>query len=415
MAFLNRCGERNFVLLMILASSSWEGQCGSANFLITSPIIQGVTSTLTGKGISGVPFAVSTTAVARIIASDEQLTKWFVSEVTEKVDARMVQRQAKRDKIWSIIFGLATLVGIGVVVTLSKSFITDAVDKASEKQRDLIIQALKDDIRQSLVDETKEIRNEIKQQGDYHQFSYMSLSLKFAQQGFTNEERDTVMVLLESISSSRELRSKPGFRGLLENVIASFASANLHNHLEKLVSLFETETTGTPAITHTLVQHYGQELVGSPLPPERWKAEEVALFDKFETACRLHKIPEIALPYRLLIEFRRANNNATDLTRGLLHGVTFLNARDRVIFHQSLITISETSFWMKRSTPQGAHISEVCKRFRADHRDEIVEQLSDQEVQEGLLEVATGLCSSPDQRNQALGSAIRSEVTPSNR
>lgn len=349
-------------------------------------------------------------SVVSVVASDKILTKALIAEVTETVDRRIQNREAKRQKIWNIVIIILGLIGITGVAALVNISVDSVVETELEKQQELIFQTLKNDIRQSLLDETAEFRRAIEEQATYQQFAYMALSLDLKTE-FSGTERDAVISLLESLATSEKMRARSEFPALLEKVIDSFASAGLHVQLNKLVSLFGPEVTGTAGIVHTMIQHYGQRVVGSSFPPERWPELTVNRFDKFEIACQAHKIPEISMPYRLLIEFRRADNQPTSLTRKLLGDAAFFpTPEERASFHLLLIRHTDTDFWQKRATALGERIEQVCSAFRDAHRQEITKLLDDEDLKRSLYKLALSRFASGDEGQMKLASAIFNEV-----
>lgn len=139
-------------------------------------------------------------------------------------------------------------------------------------------------------------------EGLYLQFANMAGTISEGQ-SFTNEERDNVIGLLRRIHTSGTYTDRPEFPSLLEKVIDAFAGADIGLFIDQIVELFEAEMTESQGITLTLIQHYGQELIGSRDAPHDWDPDRLRQYYSYLSAAIEHNLPEFAFPFQMWISF----------------------------------------------------------------------------------------------------------------
>ena len=364
-----------------------------------------------GEGSKGsVPKSgVDTSSVANVIASDEALTQYFVTHVSNMVNAELKRREEKRHRFWDrfiIVIGVIGFAGFSALLNLTvKNAVRDEVKTTSEglkseftKQLDNGLDATEKNVTANLQEkigiivkgETSDLRKDMDEQLAYQQLAYLVLRVEDPDtKSFSNQERDSIMDLMMVVSESERLRSRTDFVVLLEKVIDIFVSANIHEYILRLTETYQKETASQDGIVFSLAQHYGKFIVGHSRPVDEVDPRVIAEFDRMEAAANIHNVPEIILPYRLMIDFRRAGNRANEVTRDYLDSVNYYRLpSEKATFHRLLILNTDVSLIANYPTKELENLVSICNSFREAHYPEIAEQLQQPEVQEALVDYA---------------------------
>lgn len=327
-------------------------------------------------------------SVGQTILSDENVTNVLISKITEEVDKRVQHRESRRQKTWNIVYVLAGLIGVTAFTSLINITVSRELKSALKDERPLIVSSLKSESGKALNEETAKIRQEISDQATYQEFAYLTLAMDLAD-GFSVNQRDDVVKLLELISKSDYYKDQVGFPGLLEKVIDALMAAGQDAHLERVTELFESETISTPGIVISMVDYHGRKIIGSTRPPERWDPKWITVFSQFESASKANDDGGSSLPYRMLIEFAQDGSISSEPISQLLRDVSLISPAFRARIILKLFTLSNAEFWQRFATPEGKIIERLCQAFLEVYDSEILELLRDEDLIHEIQKVTT--------------------------
>ena len=364
--------------------------------------------------ISRVAEAVGQTSIVREVEreiyADECLTDLFIHRVAVEVDARVQQRQKTRDRVYAVLAAVATTIGTFAVLYLIGQSVTSQVreiinapvtglrDQLQSMETGLEnrIDASIGDINSQLEDSIEastESREEIEEavgrvekiekglENERYYFAFVNLARSLEQvDGFSREQTERAMELLNQIRESEEVSDRPDFLSYLEKIIDAFAAADLKGPIDEIVESFGDDLHESQGIVFTLVSHYGQRLVGYSLPPNRWPTELVERFEEFERAVAELNLMEFGLPWRLAIEFLRSNEEFSSTLDELFENTNDFDPAEKAVFITIMTMYSEPSKWMKEATREGIRIGEVFSSLNESFSNQLDEMRSDPDV-----------------------------------
>jgi len=171
----------------------------------------------------------------------------------------------------------------------------------------------------------------------------------------------------QELSSSEKVIQRPGFNTFLEKTVDAFFAAGLTGNIDEIDDLFQRNLASYQGTVVTLVNHYGQQIVGSPLPIEEQSQTTIRRFKKYIEAAKSNNFPELALLWILLSEFKSSNFQKNTTTDELIHDIQFLNGEDRANFYEYLQLYRDPTIWQQTVTEEGSRIGKVTNQLLATY------------------------------------------------
>lgn len=257
---------------------------------------------------------------------------------------------------WLVAF--VGVVGLGTFGTLSNYLIEKAVESKLEARTGNISESL-----------------------DFARFYTLTLKLELGTE-FSPDDRDAIMSYLRKAAGKGDIRQSPEFRAGLFQVTRAFAAANQAPSLDEIFSLFQREVLASPPLVESLLHHYGQDIVGRTTAP----TDDASLktFESLERVSAASKVPELALYYRLLLDFKRLPE-ASGQVREIIGRVIDLNETDLARFVFELLTHSRAENWQNPPAPDGREIERMTRQLLREANGELTNRLL---IDRGILELA---------------------------
>ncbi len=263
-----------------------------------------------------------------IIALQEKLPSIVHEEVSREEERRY--RQIK----WFVAF--IGVVGLGTFGTLANYLIEKAVDSRIEAKAGNISESI-----------------------DYMRFYTVTLKLDLGT-SYSNEEKDVVMTYLRSAAKVDRIRHSKEFLAALTRVAKAFASSSQSAALDEVFSLYEKEVLSSPTLVEAFLHHYGQDIASRAAEPKQ--DTSFAIFEKLERASAKNS-EELALYYRLLYSFRKADLKKNPETSALISRVPLFSEADLSRLLSEIFQHTRAENWQRRASPVGKEIESVSRKL----------------------------------------------------
>ncbi len=205
---------------------------------------------------------------------------------------------------------------------------------------------------------------------------------------FSNRDRDSIMEACRQISTLQKDEFGEHIVQILEKIIRSFAAADLKTYLDELDGLFGELLGGAKEVSIILTEHYGMRLAGDPREPGQWEKETITRFRRYAAAATRNKYPEAALPYELLVEFRRNGQVRSVTLEQMLDAGNYWTPEERASFIAAVISRTNPRFHQRIKTKLGDTVATLASEFVSEFRDELHKLMVDDGVSKRLKEIA---------------------------
>ena len=221
--------------------------------------------------------------VRRLILGDKEVVSYVVDKATSQVTKDIVERENRRQRVWVVVGAILAGVGVAGIIAIIDGRVHNAVnadttrdiigviaEKQIDQQREKWNREVHDlaeqlsenagTLAQDKIDQEAEaLRRELDVQSRYLELAYSAYSLDF-KDSFSGHEKDVIVRNLISLSEEEDIRSRVGFRAIVEPIIVSLASADLLDDIEEIVKsygdyLLESESIG-PYLADTYGRHF---------------------------------------------------------------------------------------------------------------------------------------------------------------
>jgi hypothetical protein len=203
----------------------------------------------------------------------------------------------------------------------------------------------------------------MEQQIAWTQLDRLAAELEKEEESFSDEERDAALELLAKVADSKDIVGTRTFSIAAENLLDAFAAAHLKHYVDDVERTIRPIAIKSRGITYTLVTHYGIRVVGDAEPTP----QDDSAFVRYAQASERHKIPEIAMPFRMLYVYQRKAPLYQETLTHLWQDVRGFKPRDQTIFYGEFERLES---WQKHSRAEAARIGDLAADFRVKHADE---------------------------------------------
>jgi len=293
---------------------------------------------------------------------NDNLIENIVSRSVEEVNDRIVKREERRNKSFSIIVSVIAIFGLAGSVALAKFFIADAVKfELADRQADIEKQI--ESTTKNIEEEFSKFKNDLGVTSKKIEEQVALLNLRILTSalddstGFSLEQEKRVLSALRNVFRSENVFNDPTFVVILEEVITNFAQADRKKSINEIDNLYRRQLTDSPSVSAALCMHYGQINVASNASTVY--DDDVVRFNAYCKSADESGYPEIALFWRTLDVFEKNNREQSLGVAKLINQREFLSDPDREQYDELLITFGDSKMWMLVSTPKSEQIALV--------------------------------------------------------
>ncbi len=350
------------------------------------------------------------------IATDPTFVDAFTANMTRELDTRAIEREDRRysrARIAMSAVGLLGFVGLGGAVGV---FIDVAARRVITDERSDIVLAVKEEAevefynrlakeadglrkeiatvgaritknRTELIDNLQDSLNEMRSAFDLFVLEQIATRLDEASR-FSAVERDSVLSALRRFQGDSKLRDGPQLETVIGKASRAFYAANQQLALEEVDKLYSDIAARDPEVADIFITYYGEQLLGTIGAPGAWDTTYLDRLDFYGKAVRGRDFPELVLPYEILIEYIKAAKKRTNETAEMLRRLRDLTPGEEATAYLSMFKYTDTRFWQRVETEFGRAIAQIAFSFDEQHRDVLDERWGDEEVAEGLYQLA---------------------------
>ena len=152
-------------------------------------------------------------------------------------------------------------------------------------------------------------------------------------EGFSSQEKDAAMNLLERAANLDELIESDTFLLQLERLIDALAMGDVGLDINRLEEMYRPQISKSGGIVSTLIQHYGRLILETPGVPDDWNSGiNLDNFERYERYIGLaepHAYPELYIFFQMLVEYLRSDDSNV---REIIAEINDLNENDLQLF-----------------------------------------------------------------------------------
>jgi hypothetical protein len=282
----------------------------------------------------------------RKIPEIEELIERQVEEKLGKLVNEAVARQEERRfRRTMLVLGVISVIGVAVLALIAELYVGK-----------LVLEAV--DARAGQITETLELRR------------INALATKLDLKGqFSTDDKDAAMAFFRSIADNEDIKSSADFMPTLNDVLKSFISAQQTESVDEIFGLYRSELLHSNSAVEVLLHHYGQEIVGRSVVPKDDRALDI--FEQLERVASARNVPELAIYYRTLFEYKCDTTHPSGVVLNLLDRALSLSDRDLTYYCRNLLQHTRAENWQKSPTPQGREIERVTRAFLTAYAEEL--------------------------------------------
>jgi hypothetical protein len=343
---------------------------------------------------------------SRYTLEGRELVDYLVHRAADDAKAALIERDERRNRRTAFIMSIIALIGVGSLVSALKVFVRGEVDVLQsqfEKQRteveklitaqaDSLQTEFKARIEQSVAKAVDAkigaVVATLSENDQFEQYAELASQLptrlgRISQHG--DKEKYVSAVIREvtdaaaQISSVSRITSRARFITATRQVVDVLTRYNREAEINRLDDILGKSMATDQEMAHTLADHYGQLVVGSPQSIEAM-AEDVARLNRYLRASREQNYPEKALIWSVFVEFKRNKFVRNSTVDGLLESSRDLVADDRAEFWYNLYVYTNPLNWMTTPTQQGRELARLMERLQAEYKPEDITGIMERNI-----------------------------------
>lgn len=275
----------------------------------------------------------------------EDQTANIVTRVVDIVDKRLQQREEHFMKLLTLVVAVGTTVGIILASAAIRWYVSEAVSESTSAMN-------------------QRLDNEI----SYQRLANLSLSIERSSE-FSPNERDAAMGLLRVAAREGDISNRADLMVSIEKIIDAFHAAGLGSDLNQINDMFEESLIWHGGIAFTMIEHYGQKIVGSGLPLSRMEAEQNVLV-RYMVGAPAAQRPALLGQvhfWKMLVEFMRSGQSrATDNLVARAYG---LRDAAKTTLGRQIWWCQDATRWQDPVTSEGIEIERIFGEFMDAYPD----------------------------------------------
>ena len=317
----------------------------------------------------------------RHVLEGQALMDYLVERAAERAKDAIIDRDERRKRVVTLIFSIVAVVGISSLVSIFKIYVRSeldvfddklaqvgvAVDKKLEtkgKQLFETLQSQVDSVVKLQIEDRVGAVKKILDEDDLIE-RYVELALELPEKLAGIHERDDKYVsekMAEVVQAAEQLgqikqitRRRRRFFISTRQIVDVMTRFNRETEVNRLDELFGDLMATDLELARTLADHYGQLVIGSPLPIES-QPDNMQRLRRYMQAAHDLGYPEKALVWAVFVEFKRNRFVGNSTVASLLESSRDLSNEDRAEFWYNLLAYTDLDNWMIVPDQQGREL-----------------------------------------------------------
>jgi hypothetical protein len=346
----------------------------------------------------------------RHVLQGQALMDYLVERAAERAKDAIIDRDERRKRVITLVFSSIALLGISGLVSIFKIYVRSeldvfdsrlteaslALDKKLDKKADLLVLELQKQVSATVELQISDSIGAVKKVLDEDDLveRYVELAFDLPEKlngihergdKYVTEKLGEVVQAAEQMEHIKEMkRRRRRFLMSTRQIIDVMSRFNRETEINRMDDLFGDVMASDQELAHTLVDHYGQLVVGSPRPVEA-QADNMARLQRYMQAARDLSYPEKALVWAVFVEFKRNNFTDNSTVRSLLESSDDLQPDDRAEFWYNLLVYTDRHNWMLAPDQQGKELERLMAALQRTY-PEITRVMEDNIVSNDYLQ-----------------------------
>ncbi len=320
----------------------------------------------------------------RHVLQGQALMDYLVERAADDAKSAIIDLDERRKRIVTLVFSIIAVVGVGSLVSIFKIYVRSELDvfdkklqvatasldkKLETKGKEMIanLQMQVDDTVAGKIDERIGAVKKILDDDDLME-RYVELALELPEKlagihergdKYVAEKMTEVVQAAEQLSKAAQAtRRRRRFLMSTRQIVDVMTRFNRETEINRLDDLFGEVMASDQELSRTLVDHYGQLVVGSPVPVEA-QADNLKRLQRYMQAAHDLSYPEKSLIWQLFVEFKRNQFVGNATTRSLLESTQDLSEVDRAEFWYNLYVYTDSANWLITPDQQGRELEQL--------------------------------------------------------
>ncbi|MBX3424905.1 MAG: hypothetical protein KF688_04420 [Pirellulales bacterium] len=323
------------------------------------------------------------TATPQFSLAGQALLDHIAERAAQMAKAEVLAREERRNRTLTTVIAVLGLAGVGAVmgglkllvwqemhsVETRMAELRDELDAAvGARFADQTIQTVNHVREQVLADVAKElgdVRRQLQVNSQFEEYAELADRVAERLSGVhRGQDKYVAAVLGETMQAIRAVAAEPELTGrtrflvVTRRIVEVLVRFNRVAEIDEIDDLLGDFIRRDAELAKALADHYGQLVVGSPLPlPEQ--VRHVERLERYATAAGHTVYAHKQLVWRLFLEFKRNGFQRTAATDGLLESSQDLTPESREQFWFDLCLYSDPSLWMIAVDQQGRELKRL--------------------------------------------------------
>ena len=313
--------------------------------------------------------------IGRIIQSEQKLTEYFTTIITNSVTEKLDQRAVLRLRMIGVVGVTLLAVAVPGVASWVRGTIVEQTETAMDTQFESASQQLE-----------ARFTDFLDQERMYSSFTnyllYLSDRVIVARSELTE-----IRLRLEELAEVPSILERSEFPYLLDLIARLAVKHGDRTTLDLLQAEFETQLT-SPRTRPRLARYYGERVLGDRFTSEAKRQAAARNFQRHLDASEESPDFEMLLPLQLMVENQVDVDKQTEAFEGIRLHVRDLGPQDQSSFIAETVRYSNPEFWEAATTARSRRIALLAGQVVLDHRDFYIELLDSVAVQTALIDIA---------------------------
>jgi hypothetical protein len=301
--------------------------------------------------------------------SGADLYRAMTTEAIDEVDRRAREREWDRLKVFGLV-GAVLIALVAFFIARRSAELRRAVlrDLREEVPNDPSLRRVIDGaVQAAVIGDLDKKLVQIKKEFAYFRLSNLASSLADPnRKGFTPGERDAIVLSLGTLKEASQIVGPTEVSASLEKIVDTFCAADLPEDVDRLDEALGDIAEQARGICHTMVQHYGMRVIGTPQADEQTKRR----FSKYAQACKRHNRQCVALPFALVAEYAHQEPGWETRVADALFNAQYFADQEKAAALRLLDDYSDAKVIAREPSAQLERVAhwfrEFCGRFQSE-------------------------------------------------
>ena len=307
----------------------------------------------------------------------------FVDLVAAKALRDIEEREAIRNKkrrLSSLL--ISALIGVLTASSLAGLYYVERQSRAKHagaQLSDTVDQALKSPLMQSRFDSAvekavgqrlderfAEISSKIIGLEAYQRLIALTTQLEI-KEAFSNDDRDEILGLLDTLKGLGGYMERPGFDRYLTKITDSFTSAYQVAAVERIDDLFRDDLAGIDDVPRWLTNHFGRVYVTSNNVTNS-NSRQAERMRYYASVSKQNQNPEVTLLWDLVSSYVIAGEERVPLVDTIIGQIELLGDNERELFGRALLEEATAS---ERDPADLRRLAMIVTKLVQDYKQEL--------------------------------------------